>query len=386
MQATLQSVFWISVAGVALVTFGYPLLLIVGAPLGRRRPKESESYEPSVTLIIAAYNEESVIKDKLDNTLRLDYPADKLEVFVASDGSTDATNKIVESYADRGIQLADFPRTGKTGVQNRMAQRARGEILVFSDANAEYRQDAIRKLVRKLADPDVGGVSGQLTYHTGNRGAGASEGLYWSYEKLMKQRESDLSSVVGANGSIYAIRKDDYVEIPEDLISDFVEPLAIVRQGKRFLYEPDAISVEPASENYDAEFRRKVRILTRSIRGLLSMRELLNPLRHGIFAIQLTMHKLMRFLTPVFLVTGAASLTALGLSGSYLPLFTIALVGTAGALAVKALNLEGRNILVRLGHLVYYYLMTNYALILAWLNILRGKRITLWAPERPQGS
>jgi cellulose synthase/poly-beta-1,6-N-acetylglucosamine synthase-like glycosyltransferase len=371
LTAILLWIFWSAVAMTLIVTFGYPLFLAVTTLVFSRRTARANC-EPTVTLIIAAYNEARTIKEKLENTLQLDYPSDKLEVIVASDGSTDETNTIVEGYQGRGIALASFPRTGKTGVQNRMAKRARGEILVFSDANAAYRSDAIRKLVRNFSDPNVGGVSGQLTYHVSGEGAGTSERLYWSYEKFMKQRESDLSSVVGANGSIYAVRRSDYVEIPEDLISDFVEPLAIVRNGKRVIYEPEAISAEDGSASYDTEFRRKVRILTRSIRGLLTMRELLNPLRFGVFGVQLVMHKLLRFLTPLFLAVGALALAGLATQGRYVVLFLLMCLGITAALVAAPVKTEKPSIVVRICHLLYYYLMTNYALVLAWINVLRG--------------
>jgi cellulose synthase/poly-beta-1,6-N-acetylglucosamine synthase-like glycosyltransferase len=369
-------------AMVVLVTIGYPLFLAASGPC-LRRPRLQDAAEPTVSLIIAAYNEEAVIQSKLENTLALDYPREKIEIFVASDGSTDRTDELVYSYGNRGVILQRFARTGKTGMQNQMALRATGEILVFSDANALYQSDAIRKLVRNFADPGVAGVCGQLVYSVRGEGAGAAETLYWSYEKFMKRRESELSSVVGVNGSIYAIRRQDYVQIDDDMISDFVEPLALVRNHRRVVYEPEAISVEPASESYDVEFRRKVRILTRSIRGLLRMRSLMNPARYGVFSVQLVMHKLLRFLTPVFLAAGGLSLAGLALLGSYRVLLLFCLVSAALAVAIgRAGPAFLPRVIVRVANLVYYYLLTNYALLLAWGNVLRGHHMVLWSPER----
>ena len=382
MVTFLDFVLWGSVIAVVVVTLGYPALLALTATMVRNRNMD-ELAEPSVSLIIAAYNEESVIGDKLKNSLELSYPRDKLEVIVASDGSTDQTNNIAISYQSRGVVLLTFPRTGKTGVQNQVAKRARGEILVFSDANALYRPDAIGKLVRNFSDPDVGGVCGQLDYLVGAEGAGSSESLYWRYEKFIKRRESELSSVVGANGSIYAVRRSDYVQLDEDMISDLVEPLALVRSGKRVVYEPQAVSIEDASTSYGIEFRRKVRILTRSIRGLLRMRQLLNPSRFGIFAVQLIMHKLLRFLTPVFLIAGASALAGLALLGRYRALSLTAVAVTTIAAIVASRQPSGRpSVFVRACHLLYYYVLTNCALVLAWRNVVRGDRMTLWAPER----
>jgi len=221
----LERVFWLSVMLVVLVTVGYPVLLALCWPLARRTRRIDDA-EPHVSLIIAAFNEEAVLAGKLENSLALDYPSERLEMIVASDGSTDRTDSIAESFQDRGVTLLRLSRTGKTGVQNEAARIARGDILVFSDANASYRTDAIRKLVRNFADPEVACVCGQLVYEGNSEGAGSGEGVYWAYENFMKRRESDLSSLIGANGSIYAVRRGDYVELDGDLISDFVEPLA----------------------------------------------------------------------------------------------------------------------------------------------------------------
>ena len=382
MVNTLEWVLWVSVAAVMVITIGYPVFIGLLSPFVRKRVPAG-GIEPRVTLIIAAYNEEKNIAAKLENSLMLDYPEDKLEIIVASDGSADGTNRIVEEFRSRGVQLAAFPRTGKTGCQNRVVRMASGEILVFSDANAVYDRAAIRMLVRNFADPVIGGVCGQLHYQVDGGGAGVSEDTYWKYEKFIKSCESNLSSVLGANGSIYAVRKSEYVELPEDMISDLVEPLAVVRNGHRFVYEFEAISTEESSTSYGGEFRRKVRILTRSIRGLLYMKALLNPFKYGVFALQLIMHKLMRFLTPLFLVSGAVALLGLGFLGAYRGLLALAVFGTILAAIVATRRSTGRsNILLRLCNYYFYYLMANYALVLAWRNVLRGTGMTTWSPER----
>lgn len=379
----LQWLFWGSLVAVAAITLGYPLLLLVTSSLVGRR-WEIRDIEPTVSLIISAYNEESVIEEKIENSLRLSYPKEKLEIRVASDGSDDRTDELVRRYADRGVALVSFPRTGKTGMQNRMAETSAGEILVFSDANAMYEPDAIRNLVRNFADPAVGGVCGQLDYVTAGQSAGDSESAYWRYEKFMKRRESALSSVVGANGSIYAIRRCAYVPIAEDLISDLVEPLAVVRNGYRFVYEPEALSVEEAtSTSYEAEFRRKVRILTRSIRGLLAMRALLNPFRFGVFSLQLLMHKALRFVSPLFLAGGALALTLLAIVGQYQSLLAVSVLGLAGAATVVRRNVRALpGPVTRICHLAYYYVIANLALVLAWRNVLSGNHMVLWSPQR----
>lgn len=382
MEILLERILWLSVTMVIVVTLGYPVFLALAWPLSRR-PRQIDATERRVSLVIAAFNEEAVIALKIENSLALDYPEGCLEIIVASDGSTDGTDQIARSFAGRGVILHRFPRTGKTGVQNEVVKIATGEIILFSDANAFYHPDAIRKLVRNFANPQVACVSGQLIYTVDGAAAGSCERSYWNYEKFMKRRESALSSAIGANGSIYAVRRTDYIEIDKDMISDFVEPLALVMRGKRVLYEPEAISVEAASTTFDAEFRRKVRILTRSISGLLYMRALLNPLRYGTFSFQLLMHKMLRFLTPVFLITGTLALVALAAMGRYQVPFLIALAASLAAVILGRNSAVGRpNLLRRACNLLYYWLMVNYALVLAWGNVLKRKRVTFWAPER----
>lgn len=381
MESLVEAVLWLSVGMIVLVTIGYPMLLVLATPLVRRQ-RHLVDAEPTVTLIIAAHNEERCLWTKLENTLALDYPRQRLEIVVASDGSTDGTAAVAEAFRDRGVTLRAFPRSGKTGVQNLVARTAAGDVLVFSDANALYRPDALRKLVRNFADPSIACVSGQLTYERAD-GAGGCESSYWGYEKFLKRRESDLSSLIGANGSIYAVRRADYIEINNDLISDFVQPLALVRNGRRVVYEPEAVSVEEAGHTHSVEFRRKVRILTRSIRGLLHMRELLNPFRYGIFSFQLFMHKVLRYFVPVFLLSAMLSLATLAALGRYRGVFLAAMLSVAFAsLVARRMERRRSNFLVRLCHLLYYYLMVNYALVSAWFNIARGAGMALWVPER----
>ena len=279
-----ELIFWMSVSFVAGATFVYPIMLAF-LSLFMKKASVFRSDEPTVSLIIAAHNEGKIIRDKIENSLELDYPREKLEIIVASDGSSDETNDIVKSFSVKGVKLHAYDRLGKTGIQNEATLRSSGEIIVFSDANAMYRRDAVRKLVRNFGDDGIGCVSGQLIYRRRDEYVAAeSESSYWSYEKYLKSKESALSSLIGVNGSIYAVRKRDYVYIDNKLISDLVEPLEIVRHGKRVVYEPEAVSEEEPSGSFDKEFKRKVRILTRSIQGVLHMRVLLNPFRYGIFA------------------------------------------------------------------------------------------------------
>jgi hypothetical protein len=198
----------------------------------------------------------------------------------------------------------------------------------------------------------------------------------------MKQRESELSSLIGANGSIYAVRRSDYVVLDRDLISDFVEPLALVLRGKRVVHEPQAVSIEEASTTHAVEYKRKVRILTRSIKGLLHMRALLNPFRYGIFSIQLALHKLLRYLVPLFLIGGFTALTSLAVIGRYRLLFIAVILGVTTALLVGRKTRPSSQPFAWACHLLFYYLMVNYAVVSAWINVIRGTGVTVWVPDR----
>jgi cellulose synthase/poly-beta-1,6-N-acetylglucosamine synthase-like glycosyltransferase len=373
-------IFWIAVAFSISVNIGYPAMLQILSLFKKHKITYWET-KPKVTMIISAYNEDIFIKKKLENALNQDYPSDKLEIIVASDGSTDGTNEIVMGFQDQGVKLHAHERLGKTGVQNESVKQATGEVIVFSDSNAMYREDAISKLIRNFGDNRIGCVCGQLQYQGDTRSpAGLCEISYWNYEKFIKRLESRLSSLIGVNGSIYAIRKSDYVEINNHLISDLVEPLEIVKRGKRVIYEPEAISIEQPSASYEEEFERKVRILTRSIDGFLHMKTLLNPLRYGFFSVQLWFHKILRYLVPFFLAAATLSLIFLTHQPFYYVIYC--LVITALVFAAIARFTEGGQKSTLLFSLIYYYLKVNFALTLAWINILKGKKITLWATDR----
>lgn len=299
----LIAIFIFFIGLILYVYVGYPLLILLLAMFRRRKVHSDDAFEPTVSLIVAAYNEEQTIAAKLKNCLELDYPRHKLELIVFSDASTDRTDEIVKGYEKDGIILLSLTeRSGKTAGQNLAVTRAQGEIIVFSDANAYWRPDAVRKIVRNFHDPSVGCVCGELIYFSRDKTLiGDAEGVYWSYEKLLKRLEDRAASILGANGSIYALRKALYVPLPEDIISDFIEPLKIIEQGYRTIYEPAAISYEPPTTNFAEEYQRKKRIINRSFYALLYYRSLLNPIKHLVLSWQLVSHKILRWLIPFYL-------------------------------------------------------------------------------------
>jgi cellulose synthase/poly-beta-1,6-N-acetylglucosamine synthase-like glycosyltransferase len=382
----LELIFWLSGAVVAYVYIGYPLLLKLAHMAFGRVPSHPPAAEPPVTLVISAFNEEASIREKLENTLQLDYPADRLQVLVVSDASDDRTDDIVREFADRGVRLLRMAeRGGKTVGLNAAIREASGEVVVFSDANAMYRRDALRRLSAPFADRTVGAVVGESTYHDSETASEASESLYWKYETAIKRLESETGSVVGGDGAIYAIRRGLYVPMRADALSDFVNPLQIVKSGHRCLYEPAAQSVEKAAEGFDREFRRKVRIVNRAWRAMLSMPELLNPFRHGFFALKLISHKLLRWLAPVFLaLLLAANFALLGRGALYAA--TLAAQLAFYALALTGHLLRHRKHMPRLLSVPYYFTMVNIASARGILGAFKGETYTTWTTARaPSG-
>jgi len=299
----LETLFFFFIFIILYVYLGYPLVITLLAAINRKTVTKDDNYEPSVSLIIAAYNEEAIIAEKLNNCLLLNYPKDKLEIIVFSDASTDRTAEIVKSFEQDHIILIDLTeRKGKTAGQNLAATQATGEIIIFSDANALYQEDAIRKIVRNFNDPSVGCVCGELVYYSEDKSLiGDAENVYWDYEKFIKRQEDRAASILGANGSIYAVRKQLYSPLPEDIISDFIEPFKIIAQGYRVVYEPEAISFEHSTTNFIEEYHRKKRIINRSFYSLLYFSSFLNPFRYPLLSFQLFSHKILRWMIPVYL-------------------------------------------------------------------------------------
>lgn len=337
-----------------------------------------------VTIIIAAYNEEKVIESKLRNTLELDYPPDNMEIIVASDGSTDKTDEIVHRFSSRGVILNRVEgRKGKTEVQNQTVPIAKGDIIIFSDANALYGHDAVRKIVQNFNDTRVGGVCGKLVYLKSGIEVGDEEDIYWSFENFLKQRESILSSTLGSTGSIYAIRKDLYKPLPYYIISDFVEPLKVVEQGYRVVYENDAISKEHLSTVSGAgAFERRVRINNRTILGLFSTLSLLNIRKYGFVPFQLFSHKILRYLMPFVLVGVFLSNIFLLNSAVWKICFILQCLFYSFSLIgyLRRKNPKQSKVF----SLPWFFVWTHLAIILAWLRFLKGKKYAIWETQRIQ--
>jgi len=378
----IEIVFWSAATLIVYVYAGYPLLLGLVRALGGARRVAVGEHRPPLTLIVSAYNEAEIIGEKIANSLSLDYPADRLEVLVVSDCSSDATDAIVAGVSDPRVRLMRMAeRGGKTLGLNAAAREARGEILVFSDANAIYLRDALVNLTRNFADAQVGAVIGESTYSAAEGGADEEESLYWKYEIAIKRLESAIGSVVGGDGAIYAIRKALYRPMRADALSDFVNPLQIVRGGHRCVYEPAARSVEKAAGDFDREFRRKVRIVNRAWRAMMSMKDLLNPLRHGLFAVEIISHKLLRWLVPLFMAVALGANFALAGSGWFYAA-TLSVQLAVYLLVAVAYPLRQKVQLPRLLAVPFYFVMVNIASARGIVEAYLGKTYTTWTTAR----
>lgn len=377
-------VFWASIALIAYGYAGYPLTVaIAGHLLGRRVRKAPLT--PSLSVVVAAYNEGEGIVARLRNLLSSDYPADRLEVVVASDGSTDWTVEAASTVDPERVRVLDLPRCGKAAALAGGARRAGGEILVFTDANTVFRPDALRMLARNFADPDVGGVAGRTGYVLDDdaESAGRGEALYWRYDTWMKELETLTGSVVSAHGGMYAVRRDLFRAVEDPAVTDdFAISTAVVAQGWRLVFEPRAVGHEKTMQESGSEFRRRVRLMTRGLRGVVLRRSLLNPFRHGFYSVAFASRKVLRRLLPLtFLpllvsswVLAPADVAYAGVAAAQLLFLTLAAAGWT--LRRTAL---GKAPLL---YVPFFFCLANAASVLALWNLARGTRIERWTPHR----
>jgi cellulose synthase/poly-beta-1,6-N-acetylglucosamine synthase-like glycosyltransferase len=362
---------------VVYVYVGYPCLIFLLAQL-RPRPVHRAPHLPTVSFIIAAYNEDAAIAEKLANTLAFDYPPDKLEIIVASDGSTDRTDEIVRThFADR-VRLLHVPgRVGKTMTQNRAVETARGEILAFSDTTTIYRPGDLRAMMAHFADPEVGSVTGSAYYGKSVTTVNQGRAMYWGYESFLRRQESRFHSVLGNAGCCYALRRQLYTPLAADMISDVAQAVKVVQQGYRAVVADDAVVFEPAeSRSIGSELRRRARVITRGLRSKWAMRDFFNPLRHPWFTLQVLSHRVLRWAVPIFLLIALAANAFLLDRSAFRWLFVVQL-GFYG-LAAVAYVLEERNVRIPGFTIPLYFCIVNLAPLLALRALIRGERAVTW--------
>lgn len=376
--------FWSAVAIIVYTYLLFPVIVVARGLFSRRTYRRAE-ITPPVSIIIAAHNEAEVIRAKLENLLALDYPSDCLEILIASDGSTDGTDEIVRSYAGQNIKLLSLPRQGKAPALNAAVAASSGEILVFSDANSMYAPDAIRALVRPFADPKVGGVAGNQCYRGKQQSStSAGERSYWKFDRLLKQFQSRGGNAISATGAIYAIRRTLFKTVPVGVTDDFVTSTGVIAQGYRLVFAADAVAYEPVAASGRTEFGRKVRVITRGLQAVIYRRQLLNPFRHGFYALQLFSHKVLRRLVvfPLLIILLVNPLLwQHGLFYQAALLGQVVVYGCAGFGLLLAHTRVGR---LPLFTVPLFFCMVNIASLIATLNIIRGHRISLWEPQRQE--
>jgi len=376
------AVFFGALAVIAWVYVGYPATLGFVAWL-RRKPVARAPITPDVTVVICAYNEERDIARKLEECLATEYPAERLEILVASDGSTDRTDEIVHGFAPRVGLLRVEGRGGKTVAQNAAVREARGEILVFSDVTTVYTPRTIPEMVANFADPRVGCVGGDLHYEKEARNTSAEgRALFWGYERRLRVWESQVHSIIGVAGCVYAMRKRLYVPLDAAAISDFVQPGRVTERGHRTVLEPRALAFEPVeSRSLGEELYRRARVITRGLRGAFTMPALLNPFRHPWFATLLWSHRVLRWLVPVFLLLLLGASVALAGEG---PVFRAVLLAQLAVYGSGAIAYALERLRVRLPGLFIplYFCVVNLAPLVALAWLARGEKKVVWETGR----
>ena len=375
--------FWICIFIIVYTYLGYGIVLLLLVTV-KRLFKDNKGiisyYQPNVTLLVAAFNEENYIKDKIENSLSLDYPKDKIEFLLVTDGSDDATPEIIKKYPQ--IKLMHRPeRQGKIVAVERAMSEVHGEIVVFTDANTLINKEAINNIVQHFSNEKIGVVSGEkrILNRETDEAAGAGEGFYWKYESKLKKWDDELYSVMGAAGELFALRTKLFEPIPKDsLIEDFYMSFKIIEKGYKIAYEPDAYALEEPSASVSEELKRKIRIAAGGIQSIVRLKELLNPFKYGVITFQYISHRVLRWTLaplalPMVFITNALLINH-GLLYVYLfigqALFYLA--------AILGLLLEKKHIRLKLLFIPYYFCIMNYAVYIGFIKYLKGTQSVLW--------
>ncbi len=382
MNTITQTIFWFSIAALFYTYIGYPLFVYAVSRL-LPKPVSRADFAPTVTVLITAYNEERDIRAKLENTLLIDYPPEKLEILVASDCSNDGTDKIVKEFAAKNVKLyRQNERLGKTTAQNAAVEKAAGEIILFSDATTMYQPDVLRAMLPNFADQTVGCVAGKLIYvddSSSTVGKGAKS--YWNYETFLKESESRACSLIGASGCLYAVRKSAYRTMYPEACSDFLICTILYRQGLRSIYEPNAVCTEETNRQTDKEMRMRVRVISQTFTDLWRNIAIMNPFKYGFFAVELISHKVFRYAVPLFLIIALISSAVLALSSNFFALvFAAECAFYLTALGGWLLERRGRK--VGILAIPLYFLLANLASLIAFYKFMRGENYASWEPIR----
>ncbi len=389
----LKLFFWISLFIVFYSYIGYGIVLWILVSLKKMFQSKKNDYStdyqlPAVALVVAAFNEEDYIREKITNSLELDYPKDLLEIIFVTDGSTDKTAEIISEY--EGLTLLHEPaRRGKSAAMNRSISYIKSPIIVFCDANTLLNKECVRELVKHYRDPKVGGVAGEkkILQSGISTAAATGEGIYWKYESFLKKLDSELYSAVGAAGELFSIRKELFVPAPEGtIIEDFVQSLTVCTKGYVLRYEHNAFAAEAPSASIKDEMKRKVRICAGAFQAMGLLKELFNPLKHPILSFQFISHRVLRWtICPlaliILLITNALIVLSVDeniyrwILASQLLFYIMAITGWV---------LANKEIRVKLLYIPFYFLFMNYAVILGFRRYLQNKQSVLWEKANRQ--
>ena len=378
----MQFVFFISIFLIAYVYIGYPFCAFFLAVLKQKTIDKHNSYQPDITILIAAYNEEKNIEETIKNKLTQDYPVEKVQIIIISDESTDSTDDIVNKFESKRIKLLrQKPRAGKTSALNLGIKSASGEIIFFSDANSIWDKKVLKMLVRNFYDPKIGYVTGKMIY-TNLDGTPIGDGCstYMKYENKLREWETGISSIVGVDGGVDGVRKELYTSLNNDQLPDFVQPLKVVEKGYRVIYEPEAILKEATLKEAEDEYRMRVRVSLRALWALKDMQQLLRCKSGCMFAWQLWSHKVLRYHCFLFLFAAFFSNLSLLASPMYAFLFGMQIVGYIGAAISPILVKKGLQ--VNLLYLLNYFALVNLASAHAFFKFLRGEKQVIWSPRK----
>lgn len=376
-------IFWLLLILIAYVYLGYPLLLWIIARFARQKNPQRETGYPFLSVIIAAYNEQEIIGEKIANVLNGLYPQEKRQIIVASDASDDTTDKIVKEYVEKGVILyRQDKRLGKSRMLNRVVEDiANGEILVFTDATTMFSADALQQLARRFCSGEVGAVAARLVFE--NRRTTAittNHGLYWRYETFLRKKEGRLGVLPFVSGAFYAIRKGLYAEVKDGLPDDSVSPLNVLKKGKKIVFAEEVVGYEQTASQSGGEFRIKVRGVVRELASIWDSKKLLNPFRYPLVSFVLLSHRLLRWCVPFFLLGIYSTTLALREVNFFSIIFwtqnIFYLLALGGIFGWPA------GVIPKLGGLPFYFCLVNISAAIGIIKFICGARQSVWTPER----
>ncbi|TZF84764.1 glycosyltransferase family 2 protein [Pedobacter sp. BS3] len=388
----MKIIFWLSIIIIVYTFIGYGFVLYLFMKIrqlfkGKRPvPHADHNLLPGCTLVVAAYNEQDFITEKIANTLALNYPKDKLQLLFITDGSTDKTPEIIAQYPQ--ITLMHSPeRKGKIAAVHRAVEQVTTEVVVFTDANTFLNTDALIHICRHYQDKQVGAVAGEKRIFSGEEAdaSSAGEGFYWKYESKLKQWDSELYSVVGAAGELFSVRTELYQPVSAAaIIDDFMISMLIAQKGYRIVYEPDAYAIETASENIPEELKRKIRIAAGGMQSIIWLKSLLNIFKYGMLSFQYISHRVLRWTITPFLLILAFLLNLFIVLSFPEPVYNILFAGQVlfYLLAVLGYLLESRHLRIKILFIPYYFCMMNYAVLAGIFRYFNKQQSAAWEKSK----